>query len=40
MTLDGDPTAVPTNPLGAYLQARRGLVTPEQVGLPAGGVRK
>ncbi|WP_258374515.1 MULTISPECIES: helix-turn-helix transcriptional regulator [unclassified Curtobacterium] len=40
MTLDGDPTAVPTNPLGAYLQARRGLVTPEQVGLPAGGVRR
>lgn len=40
MTRDGDPTVTPTNPLGAYLQARRGLVTPEQVGLPAGGVRR
>jgi transcriptional regulator with XRE-family HTH domain len=25
-----------TNPLGAYLQARRGLVTPEQAGIPPG----
>lgn len=28
------------NPLGAYLRARRGLVTPEQVGIPPGGNRK
>jgi transcriptional regulator with XRE-family HTH domain len=29
-----------TNPLGSYLRARRGLVAPEQVGLPAGGARR
>ena len=29
-----------TNPLGAYLRARRELVTPQQVGLPDGGVRR
>jgi transcriptional regulator with XRE-family HTH domain len=29
-----------TNPLGAYLRARRELVTPEQVGIPDGGVRR
>ena len=34
------PEDVQRNRLGAYLKARRGLVTPEQVGLPAGGVRR
>ncbi len=29
-----------TNRLGAYLRARRGLVTPEQAGIPPGGNRK
>jgi transcriptional regulator with XRE-family HTH domain len=29
-----------TNLLGAYLRARRGLVTPEQAGLPAGAKRR
>jgi transcriptional regulator with XRE-family HTH domain len=29
-----------TNRLGSYLRARRGLVTPEQAGLPAGGTRR
>ncbi|AWB87487.1 helix-turn-helix domain-containing protein [Mycetocola zhujimingii] len=29
-----------TNPLGAYLRARRELVTPQQVGIPDGGVRR
>lgn len=29
-----------TNRLGAYLRARRGLVTPEQAGLPTGGTRR
>ena len=29
-----------TNPLGTYLRARREQVTPEQVGLPRGGVRR
>ena len=29
-----------TNPLGTYLRARREQVTPQQVGLPAGGVRR
>ena len=29
-----------TNPLGAFLQARRALVTPEQVGIPSGGPRR
>ena len=28
------------NRLGAYLRARRGLVTPEQAGIPAGGSRR
>ncbi|MEV4049705.1 helix-turn-helix transcriptional regulator [Amycolatopsis sp. NPDC049688] len=28
------------NRLGAYLRARRGLVTPEQAGIPAGGTRR
>lgn len=28
------------NQLGAYLRARRGLVTPEQAGIPAGGSRR
>ncbi|PJJ63854.1 helix-turn-helix transcriptional regulator [Compostimonas suwonensis] len=28
------------NRLGAYLRARRGLITPEQVGIPPGGNRK
>jgi transcriptional regulator with XRE-family HTH domain len=40
MTAGGVPDDAPTNLLGAYLQARRGLVTPEQVGIPAGGVRR
>ena len=29
-----------TNRLGAYLRARRGLVTPEQAGIPVGGIRR
>ncbi|NGN93907.1 helix-turn-helix domain-containing protein [Nocardioides sp. KC13] len=29
-----------TNPLGAFLQARRALVTPEAAGIPAVGVRR
>ena len=29
-----------SNPLGAYLRARRELVTPEQAGIPDGGVRR
>ena len=29
-----------TNPLGAYLRARRELVTPQQAGIPHGGVRR
>jgi transcriptional regulator with XRE-family HTH domain len=29
-----------TNPLGAYLRARRELVTPQQAGIPDGGVRR
>ncbi|MBJ7453629.1 MAG: helix-turn-helix domain-containing protein [Blastococcus sp.] len=29
-----------TNALGAFLRARRELVTPEQAGIPAGGVRR
>lgn len=29
-----------TNPLGAYLRARREQVTPQQAGLPGGGVRR
>lgn len=29
-----------TNSLGAYLRARRELVTPQQVGIPEGGVRR
>ena len=29
-----------TNPLGEFLRARRELVTPEQVGIPDGGVRR
>ncbi|MBO3094402.1 helix-turn-helix domain-containing protein [Cellulomonas dongxiuzhuiae] len=29
-----------TNPLGTYLRARREQVTPQQVGLPGGGVRR
>jgi transcriptional regulator with XRE-family HTH domain len=29
-----------TNRLGAYLKARRGLVSPEQAGIPAGGIRR
>ena len=29
-----------TNPLGAFLQARRALVTPEAAGIPAMGVRR
>ncbi|RPF19922.1 helix-turn-helix domain-containing protein [Myceligenerans xiligouense] len=29
-----------TNALGSYLRARRGLVTPEQAGLPDAGVRR
>jgi transcriptional regulator with XRE-family HTH domain len=29
-----------TNPLGAFLRARRELVTPEQAGIPNGGVRR
>ncbi|GAA1639473.1 helix-turn-helix transcriptional regulator [Nonomuraea maheshkhaliensis] len=29
-----------TNRLGAYLRARRDLVSPEQAGIPAGGVRR
>jgi transcriptional regulator with XRE-family HTH domain len=29
-----------TNRLGAYLRARRGLVTPEQAGIPGGAVRR
>ncbi|MFG1990807.1 helix-turn-helix domain-containing protein [Actinoplanes sp. NPDC048988] len=29
-----------TNPLGAFLRARRELVTPEQAGIPDGGVRR
>jgi transcriptional regulator with XRE-family HTH domain len=28
------------NPLGSYLRARRGLVTPDQVGIPAGAHRR
>ncbi|CAA9428654.1 MAG: hypothetical protein AVDCRST_MAG66-3146, partial [uncultured Pseudonocardia sp.] len=28
------------NPLGAFLRARRELVTPEQAGIPAAGVRR
>jgi transcriptional regulator with XRE-family HTH domain len=36
-TVHGEPAA---NRLGAYLQARRGLVTPEQAGLPSGGTRR
>src|SRR5690242_4723558 len=28
------------NPLGAFLRARRALVTPDQAGIPAGGVRR
>ncbi|MHA3702687.1 helix-turn-helix transcriptional regulator [Jatrophihabitans sp. YIM 134969] len=28
------------NPLGAYLRARRGLVTPERAGLPGGSTRR
>lgn len=30
----------PTNPLGEYLRARRGLVTPEQAGIPVSGTRR
>ena len=30
----------PTNRLGAYLRARRGLVTPEQAGIPGGANRR
>jgi transcriptional regulator with XRE-family HTH domain len=29
-----------TNPLGAFLQARRALVTPDAAGIPAAGVRR
>lgn len=29
-----------TNPLGAFLRARRGLVTPQQAGIPDAGVRR
>ena len=29
-----------TNPLGEYLRARRGLVTPEQAGIPVAGTRR
>jgi transcriptional regulator with XRE-family HTH domain len=29
-----------TNPLGAFLRARRELVTPEQAGIPAAGIRR
>jgi transcriptional regulator with XRE-family HTH domain len=29
-----------SNPLGAYLRARRELVTPQQAGIPEGGVRR
>jgi transcriptional regulator with XRE-family HTH domain len=35
--MDGDEK---TNRLGAYLRARRGLVTPEQAGIPAGSHRR
>ncbi|MFL6096333.1 MAG: helix-turn-helix domain-containing protein [Blastococcus sp.] len=35
--MDGDDE---TNRLGAYLRARRGLVTPEQAGIPAGSHRR
>lgn len=35
--MDGDEE---TNRLGAYLRARRGLVTPEQAGIPAGSHRR
>lgn len=34
------PDDAQRNRLGAYLKARRGLVTPEQAGIPAGGVRR
>jgi transcriptional regulator with XRE-family HTH domain len=37
MDTERDPSA---NRLGAYLRARRGLVTPEQAGLPSGGLRR
>lgn len=37
MTEPRDPAA---DRLGAYLQARRALVTPEQAGIPPGGVRR
>jgi transcriptional regulator with XRE-family HTH domain len=40
VTDGGGSADTTTNLLGAYLQARRALVTPEQVGLPAGGVRR
>ncbi|PYY38833.1 helix-turn-helix transcriptional regulator [Curtobacterium sp. MCPF17_046] len=40
MTAGGGPDDAPTNLLGAYLQARRGLVTPEQAGIPGGGLRR
>ncbi|WP_306459371.1 hypothetical protein [Aeromicrobium wangtongii] len=32
-----DPT---TNPLGEYLRARRGLVTPQDAGIPDAGTRR
>jgi transcriptional regulator with XRE-family HTH domain len=34
------PDDARTNRLGAYLKARRALVTPDQVGIPSGGVRR
>ena len=37
LTMSDDDRA---NRLGAYLRARRGLVTPEQAGIPAGGSRR
>ena len=40
MTTDKRATDDVTNRLGAYLRARRGLVTPEQAGLPSGGTRR
>ncbi|WP_285103529.1 helix-turn-helix transcriptional regulator [Promicromonospora sp. MEB111] len=36
----GPPLREQTNPLGAYLRARRELVTPRQAGLPEAGTRR
>lgn len=35
-----NPMTETTNALGAYLRARRALVTPQQAGIPDGGVRR